>query len=207
MTTFQLPVQIETRKYSSQGIDILYPQKKYSHYPMIQEKINRKIYQEVVNLYHTQQPYQIGTQLEMIGRYEIKTNERGILSLILSNYAYSRPMAHGMTFATPLTFNLKTGENVKLSALFKDDTNYTEVISKLIKRQIKERDIPLIEEFDRINPDQTFYLADKSIVIFFSLYEYTPYYVGFPMFPISLYQLETLAPEDGIISRLTIPLV
>lgn len=72
----------------------------------------------------------------------------------------------------------------------------------MIREQIKERDIPLINEFTAIRPNQDFYVADKTIVIYFQLYELTPYVYGFPMFPVSLYELQEIIDEKGPLGRL-----
>ncbi|WP_337445661.1 RsiV family protein [Ornithinibacillus scapharcae] len=67
---------------------------------------------------------------------------------------------------------------------------------------MKQRDIQLIEDFTEISPNQDFYIADKSLVIYFQLYEITPYVYGFPMFPISVYQIQDIIREDGPLGRM-----
>jgi hypothetical protein len=129
-------------------------------------------------------------------------DERGILSLTLSNYAYSSPMAHGYTIVKALTFNVLTGKQYSLGDLFKPGSDYVGVLSAEVSAQIKQRNLPLLNGFTAISPNQDYYLADKSIVIFFQLYEITPYYVGFPMFPISVYDVLSIAAEPGPLSDL-----
>ena len=80
-------------------------------------------------------------------------------------------------------------------------------LSKQISEQLKERDLPLLNGFTVISPNQDYYLADKSIVIYFQLYEITPYYVGFPMFPISVYTLLIIAAEGGPLDTLAVDVV
>ena len=43
---------------------------------------------------------------EMLGLYEIKNNQRQVLSLSISNYTYHQQAAHGMTVIQSLTFDL-----------------------------------------------------------------------------------------------------
>jgi hypothetical protein len=88
-----------------------------------------------------------------------------------------------------------------LGELFKPDSNYVQRLSAIIQRQITERKIQLLEPFQGIRPDQDYYIADKSLVIYFQLYEITPYYYGFPYFPISVYEIQDLIREDGPLGK------
>lgn len=139
---------------------------------------------------------------EMLGTYDIKNNQRDVLSLSLSNYTYHFHAAHGMTYIKSLSFDLQKEVICQLKDLFKPGSDYIGELSKLINTQIKQRDIPLIDEFTTIKPDQDFYIADKTIVIYFQLYEFTPYVFGFPMFPISLYDIQDIIDENGPFGRL-----
>ena len=141
---------------------------------------------------------------EMLGLYEIKNNQRQVLSLSLSNYTYHYMAAHGMTYIKSLTFDMKQEKICTLSDLFIPGSNYVEVISGLVKEQIEQREIPLLSEFTGIKPNQDFYIADKSLVIYFQLYEITPYVVGFPMFPISVFELEDIIDPNGPLGRMAI---
>lgn len=73
----------------------------------LEKMINRTIMQQTKQLIQ-QQAGDIPTPIEeMIGSYEIKNNQRNILSMSLSNYAYHYHAAHGMTYIKSLTFDLK----------------------------------------------------------------------------------------------------
>ncbi|BBH19974.1 hypothetical protein Back11_13190 [Paenibacillus baekrokdamisoli] len=200
---FQLPVGIQTHSMTSPGTTIYYPQIVGLQNRSVQEHINRTIINLVTILKQEQLRVQTGTNMQMTGHYEIKTNERGILSLILTNYAYSQPMAHGNTIAKSLTFDVNTGKLYSLSDLFKPGSDYVAALSSQISVQLKQRDLPLLNSFTAIKPNQDFYLADKSIVIYFQLYEITPYYVGFPMFPISIYSVQDIIAEGGPLDLLS----
>ena len=102
---------------------------------------------------------------EMLGFYEIKNNQRNVLSLTLSNYSYYHGAAHGMTYIKSLTFDFVKKKLCTLQDLFIPGSNYVERISNLIQIQIKQRDIPLIAEFTSINPNQPFYTAEPHPVI------------------------------------------
>mgnify|MGYP001944478035 CR=1 FL=1 len=198
MATYTFPVSIQTMIKEQAGTVIYYPQVIQLGNQYIQQIINMAIIEQVQNLIQQQYIEQGAESFsEMIGLYEIKTNERNILSLSLSNYAYAAQHAHGLTLMTSLTFDISTGKVYQLGDLFKRGSNYQEVLDELIDQQIKSRDIPVINQYPGILPDQDFYLADKALVIYYPLYMFTPYYYGFPMFPISVYELEGITNEKG----------
>lgn len=133
---------------------------------------------------------------EMDGTFELKTNQRGVLSLSLLNYTYSGG-AHGNTLQRSLTFDAETGRSYKLGELFKPDTPYITRLNAIIEAQIKARNLPLLGDYPGITSDQDYYIADKVMVIYFPLYAIVPYAWGFPYFPISAYEIEDIIDENG----------
>lgn len=198
-----LPVRLKTVEVSNGPNQKIY-------YPRVVGMTNRRMEQFINQwiIYQTQQliNQQVGespsTVVEMLGSYEIKNNQRDVLSLTFSNYTYHHQAAHGMTYINSLTFDLKTGKKLHLSDLFKPGSDYIGNISPIIQSQIEQRDLPLLNEFTAIQPDQDFYIADKTLVIYFQLYDITPYVFGFPMFPISVYYLQEIIDENGPLGRM-----
>lgn len=185
-------------------------EKKNVFYPKIirmkdkafQSLINETIVQEVQQLIDQQVGNMPTTVEEMLGTFEIKNNQRAVLSLSLTNYTYHSHAAHGMTYIQSLTFDIQNRKICRLKDLFKKGSNYVERLSTIIHEKIRRRNIPLINEFTTIQPNQDFYLADKTIVIYFQLYDITPYAFGFPMFPINVYDIQDIIEENGPIGRL-----
>ena len=138
---------------------------------------------------------------EMLGQFEVKTNERGIFSLSLSVYSFTGG-AHGMTIIKSLTFDVATGSQYNLSDLFKVESDYVTKLSTIIQKKIKDWNIQLLDEFTKIKNDQDFYLADHSLVIYFQLYEITPYFVGFPYFPIPILDIQDIIKPNGPLEKL-----
>jgi len=198
----RLPVTVLTHTITRPNTTIYYPQLSGLANRQAELQINRSLLQTVQGLIHEQQRVQVEGNTQMQGSFEIKNNQRGIFSATLSNYAYTPQMAHGMTFLGSVSADVDTGKLFALRDLFKPGSNYINVLSDMIKKQIAQRKIPTLNEFTTIKPDQDFYLADKTLVIYFQLYEITPYYVGFPMFPISVYDLEPIINEAGPLSIL-----
>lgn len=117
--------------------------------------------------------------------YSVTYNEKNKLSLQFSVYEYSGG-AHGMYDYEPFNFNLETGEEITLKEAALGNANYVSIINEEIKKQIVRQDLPLLSPFETIEPDRRYYMRGNSLVIFFSLYEYTPYAAGIPEFPIPL---------------------
>ncbi|MFE0558622.1 DUF3298 domain-containing protein [Paenibacillus sp. NPDC058910] len=208
MAQYVPPASIHTLTHTAPGLVIHYPQVHGLMDPEAEAAINRAIILQIQEMQREQQQVQTGTNLQTTGTFEIKTNERGILSLVLTNYTYSEHMAHGYTVTKGLTFATATGKSYALSDLFRPGSGYQAILAVEVNRQIKERGIPVLENSPvTVSPNQDFYLADKSLVIFYPLYAITPYYVGFPMFPISVYDLLGLAAENGLLSDLAADVV
>ena len=198
-----LPVSIHTVKITS-GSDkkVLYPQVMGMQNQELETSINRTISDQTQQLIN-QQIGNMPTSVEqMLGLYEMKNNQRQVLSLSLSNYTYHYHAAHGMTYIKSLTFDLQKGKLCELKDLFKPGSDYVQTLSILIHKQIKQRDIQLLNGFTVIRPNQDFYIADKVLVVYFQLYEITPYVFGFPMFPISVYEIQDLIDENGPLGRM-----
>ena len=210
METIQNPVYIITRKLVSPNAEMAidYPAVVGMPDQMVQHNINARIFHTVNSLINEQtkrlvdQGYKDITRITVQGWYEIKTNERGILSLSLGNYTFPYPAAHGLTIIRSLTFNIQNGSTYQLKDLFKLGSSYVKVLSAIIAKQIKEREIPVISEFKRIKPDQDYYIADKALVVYFQLYDLAPYAYGFPQFPISVYEIQNIIREDGPLGRM-----
>ena len=199
------PVSIKTIQISSESDKtVSYPQVIGMQNQEWERSINQTIAYQTQQLINEQVGNIPTTVEEMIGSYEVKNNQRQVLSLSLSNYTYHYHAAHGMTYIKSLTFDLKKGKLCELKDLFKSGSDYVKRLSILIDKQIKQRNIPLLNGFTVIRPNQDFYIADKVLVIYFQLYEITPYVFGLPMFPISVFDIENIIDENGPLSRMAV---
>ena len=197
MNGIQLPIQIIPKRITMLNLDVFYPFIIAGTNPSAMQRMNQQIYNLVNRLIVEQGYYQSPQMTQVNGYFEIKTNERGVLSLSIINYTYRYHAAHGLTVIRSLTFDIQTGRNYLLYELFKPESNYIKILSEMIQEQIEERDIVLLEEFKGVRPDQDYYIADKALVIYYQLYELTAYAFGFPQFPISVYALQDIIKEDS----------
>ncbi|MDF2718605.1 MAG: hypothetical protein K0R28_5530 [Paenibacillus sp.] len=201
---YTLPLQIQTIHRIGRKLDLYVPRVVNAPNAEAQAKMNNAIAGEVQSMLKQLGYVPNSKTTEINGFYEIKTNERGLLSIALNIYGYTEHAAHGLTLIKSLTFDISTGKAYSLSELFAPGSDYVERISGIVKAQIAERGIETLQPFTSIRPDQDYYIADKAIVVYFQLYEITPYYFGFPMFPISVYSLQSIIPDNSPIQPMTI---
>lgn len=197
MSFVDLPVSIQTRKipHPSPKVTIYYPVIIGMQNQNVQLHMNQAII-STFNRILIEQSFGKPELVEMVANYELKNNQRGILSLNLIVYSFTGG-AHGMTIVKSLTFNTKTGKEYALKDLFKPDSNYEKKLSAIIQKDIKRWDIQLLDEFKGIRPDQDFYIADTSLIVYFQLYEISPYVQGFPYFPIPILDLADIIKPEG----------
>jgi len=201
--TQPLPVSLQVVSFSQNGTKITYPQVAGLASPNVQTEINSKIRSLVNDLIKYQYAEQGADQFaDMIGTFEIKNNQRNILSITITNYAYAPLHAHGLTIIKSLTFDTLTGKQYALQDIFKKGTNYTSYLNTLIEQQAKIRDIQLFDPKVSIRENQDFYLADKTLIVYFQAYEIAAYYYGLPAFVLPAYTLAPILAEESPLSRL-----
>ncbi|MBO0586271.1 DUF3298 domain-containing protein [Sporosarcina sp. E16_8] len=197
-----LPVSIATKRlpHALKDVKVYYPVVTQLPNQNAQSTINHAIITTLNNIL-VEQSFYDKDLVELLAYFELKNNQRGILSLNLIVYSYTGG-AHGMTIIKSLTFDTKNGKQYELKDLFKKGSDYKKKLSDIINRRIKDWNIDVLEPFKEIRSDQDFYIADTSLVIYFQLYEITPYYWGFPYFPIPIKDLADIINPDGPLDRM-----
>lgn len=172
-------VELQEQKLSPNQFAISYPVIPNPNGLDVVSKINDAIIDIVSKLFKEQvlrpEPTDI---VDVNGTYEIMVNQNGILSILFSMYTYVDRAAHGFTAYKALTINTKTGEIYGFEDLFNPKINYVPIINELAKQYIKDNDIMLIADYNGITADQEFYLTPNSLVLFYQVYDYTPYVWG-----------------------------
>ncbi|WP_240344034.1 DUF3298 and DUF4163 domain-containing protein [Paenibacillus sp. SYP-B3998] len=194
------PVNIQTYQVLRDKLNLLYPAVVQLTSNSVQQTLNTAIVNAVNQLLHDQ-GYPQNPLTDVTAYYELKTNQRDVLSLSLWNYAFSGG-AHGLTLQKSLTFSTQTGKQYALKDLFKPNSNYVAKLSAIIQAQIKTRSLPLLVDFKAIRPDQDYYIADKALVIYFQVYELAAYVYGFLYFPISVYDIQDIINENGPLGKM-----
>ncbi len=116
--------------------------------------------------------------------FEVSYNNNNILSVPVIYYQYTGG-AHGVYSKKTYNVNLKTGEELFLKDLFKDNFDYKKLIDEGIRNNINEEPKNYFQDsFKGISDNQDFYITNDSIVVYFQLYEIAPYSAGIPEFKI-----------------------
>lgn len=191
----QPTVVIKTGKIKKERLDVQYPIVEGLPDRTVKQYINSVI-MAVVSSLIVKSGYNENPMTEVTGRYEIRTNRNGILSLSIEIYWFSGG-AHGMTVLESLTFDVSTGQLFRLRDLFKENAKYVKHLTEIVKRQIQKKNIPVIVDFTSIDPDQYFYLGNNALVLYFQLYELAPYAYGFPRFHILTKEIADIIRENG----------
>jgi hypothetical protein len=202
-STLDLPVSIVTKRlpHATPKVKVYYPVVVHLQNVNVQSSINHAIV-TTLNEILVELGFHDANLQELLAYYELKTNQRGLLSLNLIVYSFTGG-AHGMTIIKSLTFDTKTGKKYELKELFKTGSDYEKKLSDIISKRIKDWDIQLLDPpFKGIRSDQDFYIADTTLVIYFQLYEITPYVWGFPYFPIPILDLADIIKPDGPLDRM-----
>ena len=179
-------------------IDMLFPLVQGIKDKQVEEKINQTIQKDVLNfkaILQTQsEEYLQGAKEEgwEIRKYEasayyiVHYQKDDLLSLSVFYYQYTLG-AHGHTLQRAYNFNLLNGEEILLGDILKEKKDYVDIINQEIKRQIELSPQEYFSEwsvFQSISEEQTFYLIEDGIVVYFGLYEIAPYASGIRYFKI-----------------------
>ena len=192
---------IETKELVQPRLKLSYPDIRIPWNRRVQKNINRDVDNTLAHMLRAEQ-YPKLEDKEFSGGYEIKANENHILSLLFELYHYTSGAAHGMATYTSRTYNTKNGYVYTLAELFRRGSNWKERLTKEIKRQIKQKHIPQTAPFETVTEVTNYYVTPAELIIYFQLYEYTPYAYGIPEFTISLVSLKDIADLEGPLARL-----
>ncbi|WP_257352106.1 DUF3298 and DUF4163 domain-containing protein [Pseudalkalibacillus decolorationis] len=192
------PVKIITVTVEKSGIKVKYPKIVNMDDREISAQINKQILLLVHRLREEgEQPNTTGTIT-----YTIKVNRNGVLSILFLLDYYTEGAAHGMQVQKALTFSTVTGMCFPFHLLFRGKSYYKTRLSRYVKAYIKSENITLIEEFKSVTEEQEYYLTGDSLVLFYQLYEYTPYAYGFLEIPIPYEEIQTLICNKGPVYQL-----
>jgi len=195
MAEFQPAVVIKTKRMKKERLDVEFPVVEGLAKKHVEQYIN-SVLASIINTIIASTGYYEGTETEITGRYIVRANRNGILSISIEIYWFSGG-AHGVTVLKSVTFDVNSGRIYRLKDLFKENADYVRRLSDIVKRQIREQNIPVIVDFESIDPDQDYYIEGKTLVIYFQLYELAPYAYGFPTFPIKTREISDIIKKGG----------
>lgn len=190
--------QTKTESQNGTDIDLAWPQINYSKDSQVEERINQKI-TDVIAAYEKEIKEQmdlrerdkINSPYLFSSSYIVTYNQKGIVSLILEQYDFTGG-AHGMTYRKALTFSLKDGKQLTVTDVVGNNKSLKD-INQSIKQQF-EKSIEYFGGFKGIDKKADFYIEPGNLIVYFQLYDYTPYVAGFPEFS---FPLAKVIPSDS----------
>ncbi|MEQ8200299.1 MAG: protease inhibitor I42 family protein [Syntrophomonadaceae bacterium] len=135
---------------------------------------------------------------QLFSRYQAGTLNQNLLSLYVDYYTFTGG-AHGNTDRRPYNLDLHSGQPLGLADIFQNGYDYRGIINREISARIAaepENYFTGSMGFTGINDEQSFYIKDGQLVIYFAQYEIAPYATGIPEFAIPLSQF-----GDGLQTR------
>lgn len=134
------------------------------------------------------------------GDFDITFYQQQLLQLKLTGYNYPAGAAHGMPTMIYAIINLSSGQMYELKDLFKPNSDYVKVLSKIVGDQIKndpQYSYVFPDTYEGISPDQPFFVTADALHLYFSPYEIAPYVAGFPTFTIPFTQIKDIINTEG----------
>lgn len=194
-------VLVEAKELVQPRLKLTYPDVSIPGNRRAQKSINRDIHHVLTQMLRADQ-YQNAKEKEFWGGYEVKGNENQVLSLVFELYYYATGAAHGMVTYKSRTYDTRSGHAYTLVELFLKGSDWKNRLNKEIKRQFKKQDIPQTTPFKTVTETTDYFVTPQDLVIYFQLYEYTPYAYGIPEFAIPIASLQDIANPTGSLARL-----
>jgi hypothetical protein len=173
-------------------------------YPHVVAMSNNDIQNKINELLKVQSGIEYKGQSDETYRqdYDVMLNKSGIMSILNNSYMYMKGAAHGMSMRSAVNIDMTDGSLYTLKDLFKPGVDYKGKLNTIIKKKLADDNIPLLREFDGINDKQEYYLMDKELVVYYQLYDYTPYAYGFLEFYIPYEDIIDIIDKKGPIERI-----
>lgn len=221
ITTKKIKKKFNHKGKNILNVDIEYPYIKLSKGYIVAKKINSSYFLTANKFYNKATkillPMAIEQYLQSIKesypfnpydavmKYTITQNSNCILSTYFDQYEYTGG-AHGMTLRTSSTFSLQNGEVITLKNIFKGKINYKRIIIDEIKKQATKNviDSPgiyfenYLELIEKSFNENSFYLTQDAINIYFQQYDIAPYASGIIVFNLTYKELGIKAPSCKI---------
>ena len=118
-----------------------------------------------------------------ISNYAVTFNKNHVLSVILSLMGFSGNHAPIYNLLYNYNIDLLTGKNLYLKNIFNPNINHTKVVQEYVSYKISQnKDLYYPDVIVEIPEDQSFYITDDGLVIYFGLDEISPAKYGIPKF-------------------------
>jgi hypothetical protein len=194
----RLPYLVKEHKYK--------PNKDYLvYYPQVEGMGNlsaeRQVNEKLRNLSQVKDvPANVQLDYSYTGDFNVAFFQKNLLELELEGYNFPYGAAHGMPTRVYTHINLVNGRSYELKDLFKPGSDYTQVLSAIVAKQIKEDpqyEYVFPDTYKGIRADQPFYVTSNALYLYFEPYEIAPYVAGFPTFTIPFSSIMDIIAVTG----------
>ncbi len=168
------PALITDVKVESPGLNLTYPKVSGLKHKSAESGINRYIKKEVHRILK-EQGYGKDENKKFTGGYTVKLNKRGTISINIEIYNHVKGEAQGTTIRKTINVSLKDARVYYLHDLFSRKLKKSKLIgmlSDMIKMNASFSNAAFIEEFESISLEQSYYLTENSLVIYFDANEF-----------------------------------
>jgi len=136
------------------------------------------------------------------GGFSLVFSRKGLIVLSETGYSYPFGAAHGMPVMNHVHIDVRTGRFYELKDLFKKGSNYTGILTQIVRDQITEMaqsedTLYWLDSYDGISSDQQFYINENGLNLYFQPYEIAPYAAGFPTFLVTFDEISDIIDKDG----------
>jgi hypothetical protein len=188
---------IEKKYKPNKDYLVYYPEIQGMRFESTQRKVNEKL-AELAGVKEIDPNKQL--ESSYTGDFEIPFFKKRLVVIELTGYDYPFGAAHGMPARNYPHIDLESGAFYELKDLFKPESSYVTVLSKIIEEQIKnnpEYSYVWPDSYKGIAPNQPFYVDETHLYIYFTPYEIAPYAAGFPTFKIPFIELDNILNKNG----------
>jgi hypothetical protein len=168
------PALITDVKVESPGLNLTYPKVSGLKHKSAESGINRYIKKEVHRILK-EQGYGKDENKKFTGGYTVKLNKRGTISINIEIFNHVKGEAQGTTIRKTINVSLKDARVYYLHDLFSRKLKKSKLIGMLndmIKMNASFSNASFIEEFESISLEQSYYLTENSLVIYFDANEF-----------------------------------
>lgn len=198
----KIRTKITHKKIDKEHTDITYPQLELED-KEIAEKINKQILELVLQFINEENLYLKTIDL-LYGDYKITLNRTDLLSLTMEFCSYKEENNICFTTLKSLTIDTATASIYNFENLFDERSDYEPIINKIILENIRDNNVPIIEEFGNMNKYRNFYLTDDSLIIYYNLNRNSRYASSyyFPYFRIPYCTINEIINSSGPLTSL-----
>lgn len=117
----------------------------------------------------------LNEKTKLYGEYKLMVIKKDLISIIFQIYFFDETNNSTFDILKSITVNPKKGQIYNFEDLFAKNSDFKNRINELILLDIRDNNIPIIQEFTKINKSKNFYLTDTSLIVYFDIFKDSQY--------------------------------